>query len=220
MASQKTIPRRDQDFNVWQATITETAIANAETWLLDSKWIEEILIPAREEWNRAWAEYEVPANRTIIFTANKRSARTEYEKALMILAANLRINTKVTDTDRISIGIHIRDKTYTRVSVPSTCPALTVDSSIPQRLTVSFRDSESNSQAKPKGVHGIEIKWLISDTKPLIKELTNTTFDTRTPHTLIFSDEQRAKTVWICSRWENTRGEKGPWGTIVNAIIT
>jgi hypothetical protein len=30
---------------------------------------------------------------------------------------------------------------------------------------------------------------------------------------------QRGKTVYFALRWENTRGEKGPWSEIMSAII-
>ena len=88
-----------------------------------------------------------------------------------------------------------------------------------RRLTIHFRDSESTSAAKPKGVHGAEIKWLIADEKPHVEDLQNSSFDTRTPYTLEFSDAQRGKTVWLSLRWENTRGEKGPWCEMISAIV-
>lgn len=38
-------------------------------------------------------------------------------------------------------------------------------------------------------------------------------------HTLTFDENQRGKTVYFALRWENTRGEKGPWSQIVSSII-
>jgi hypothetical protein len=42
---------------------------------------------------------------------------------------------------------------------------------------------------------------------------------TRTPFTLEFSGHERGKTVYFALRWENTRGEKGHWSPIQNAIV-
>ena len=220
MTKSRTIPVKDADFNVWQDIITKTAIANMSTWLLDAAWINEALTPARAKWNTAWAAHENPSTRTIIITAAKRNARTEYEKVLKILVANLRFNTRATDDDRRAMGIHIRDTKPTPSPTPTTYPVLAIDTSVSRRLTINFRDSATNTLAKPKGIHGAEIKWLIADEQPTVEQLTNSIFDTRSPYTLVFTDDDRRKIVWLCARWENTRGEKGPWGDMESAIIT
>jgi hypothetical protein len=44
-------------------------------------------------------------------------------------------------------------------------------------------------------------------------------FDTRSPYTFRFEENQRGQTVFFCLRWENTTGQKGPWSEIVSAII-
>ena len=220
MATSKTIPRKDADFNVWQEIIAKEATAKTQAWLLDPTWISSALALARSKWIAAWAAYENPATRTPLITATKQETRAEYEKILMTLVGILRVNTRVTDDDRRAMGIHIRDTKPTPAPVPTTFPILAIDTSVARRLTIAFRDNASNSAAKPKGVHGAEIKWLIADERPTVEQLTNSTFDTRTPYTLVFNDQERGKTVWICARWQNTRGEKGPWGDMESGIVT
>ncbi|MDR0609502.1 MAG: hypothetical protein LBG58_15030, partial [Planctomycetaceae bacterium] len=62
--------------------------------------------------------------------------------------------------------------------------------------------------------------WAILDTPPTkISDLTHSSFDTRSPLTLEFDEDQRGKCVYFCLRWENTRGIKGPWSEIISAII-
>jgi hypothetical protein len=87
-------------------------------------------------------------------------------------------------------------------------------------LIIYFRDMLIEGRAKPPGVHGAEIKWGFSDT-PIVNpdELPHSAFDTHSPFRLEFRGEDRGKTVWFCLRWENTRGEKGPWSEIVSAIV-
>jgi hypothetical protein len=36
---------------------------------------------------------------------------------------------------------------------------------------------------------------------------------------LVFNGEQRGTTLYFAMRWENNRGEKGPWNDIINVII-
>ena len=219
MSRSKTIPVKDADFNVWQEIMSTAVEENAADWALDAAWLTAQFKPACAAWNLAWEKYENPATRTPLITANKKEKRAVYEKLLMTLVANLKVNTRLTDNDRRALGIHIRDAKPTPAPVPVTYPAATIDTSTIRRLTIHFRDSESTSAAKPKGVHGAEIKWLVADEKPTIEALLHSSFDTRTPYTMEFEDAQRGKTVWMCLRWENTRGEKGPWGEMLNAII-
>ena len=220
MSSNRSIPAKDADFNAWQELVAKVATTNTTAWLLDPDWMKDVLTPLRTKWKTVWAEYETPSKRTSVITSNKRDIRREYEKALMKLVANLRYNTKVTDADRRTIGIHIRDEKPTPVPVPTTFPTLTIDSSISGRLIINYRETESNSSARPKGINGAEIKWLIADEKPSIGELTQSRFNTRSPYTLILTDLERTKKVWICARWINTRGEEGPWSTMEDAVVT
>ena len=219
MSSSKSIPRKDADFNVWQNVIANAANDNMTNWLLDSDWFEGRFFPARNAWVDAWAAYENPTTRTTLITFAKNKVRKNYEKLLSILVSNLRVNTRVIDEERMALGIVIPDRKPSPAPVPTTYPMVTIDTSVIRRLGIHFRDSATNSLAKPKGVHGAEIKWVVTDEKPTIEALLHSSFDTRTPYIFEFDDTQRGKTVWMCLRWENTRGEKGPWGDMISAII-
>jgi hypothetical protein len=83
------------------------------------------------------------------------------------------------------------------------------------------RDEKSEHRGKPKGVHGIEVRWAILDHPPEdIKELVNSSFDTKPPLTIEFEEHERGKRVYLCGTWELEReGEKGPFGAIEEAII-
>ncbi|MDR1372569.1 MAG: hypothetical protein LBJ17_05515 [Dysgonamonadaceae bacterium] len=86
--------------------------------------------------------------------------------------------------------------------------------------TVGFHYGASeSSRSKPEGQHGIEVISTISDAVPVLKDLTRSDFDTRTPLKLTFADEDRGKKLWFAARWENTRGQKGPFGEIQSVII-
>ncbi|MDR2040848.1 MAG: hypothetical protein LBP98_00830, partial [Tannerella sp.] len=135
--------------------------------------------------------------------------------------AFLRYNENVTDEDRVNLGITVPDTTPTTPREPETMPVVTlIDSSVIMRLTLHYKDSMSMSRAKPHGVHGIEIRWAILDGAPVTTaDLVNSEFGTRASHTFIFEENQRGKTVWFRLRWENNRGQKGPWSELYSAII-
>jgi hypothetical protein len=87
-------------------------------------------------------------------------------------------------------------------------------------VKIFFQDIDSTHKAKPKGQHGAQIRWMILTSPPEnVDDLIHSAFDTNSPFTLEFGEADRGKTVYFCLRWENTRGEKGPWSEIVKAII-
>jgi hypothetical protein len=51
------------------------------------------------------------------------------------------------------------------------------------------------------------------------EQLVQSSFHTRSPFTLEFHGAERGKTVYFALRWENTRGEKGPFGPVQSAIV-
>ena len=219
MSNKKTIPRPDREFNSWQETMMNEVEERAIVWGLDAAWLNNELRPKAAKWRLAWERYDNPKTRTPVITGDKNAVRVDYEKSLSQLVGILKLNPLVTDSERRALGINIRDTMPTPVPVPTSFPVVAIDSSQRRCITIAFRDSETNLAAKPKGVHGAEIRWLIADEQPEIDELTNSDIDTRTPYTLEFTEAQRGKTIWICLRWQNTRGEKGKWGDIEKAII-
>jgi hypothetical protein len=179
------------------------------------------VIPKKTEWDTAWAAYENPATRTPTLTFIKTEKRKVYEKVLRTLVKNLQSNIHVTDDDLRSMGIVVPSSSRTPAPIATTYPDFDIDSSVIRRLTIHFYDQgQKKSKAKPAGQHGAEIRWVISDVPVVdITQLSNSSFDTHTPFTLEFQGHERGLTVYFCLRWENTRGEKGPWSEIQGAII-
>jgi hypothetical protein len=196
---------------------------NIVAWGLDQNWFTSKLTPAKLAWDLAWLSYQDPAQRTPLITFTKTAKRKDYEALLRILVKNLESNTRISDDQRRAMGIIIRDKTPTRVEVPTHYPAYMVDTSVIRQLIIHFWNmllGNRLSRAKPHGVHGAEVRWdILAEAPASVDELVHSSFDTHTPLTLTFDESDRGKTVYFCLRWENTRGEKGPWSEIVMAII-
>jgi hypothetical protein len=89
-----------------------------------------------------------------------------------------------------------------------------------RQVHVRFWIQGQAHMAKPAGYDGAVIDWGIRDTPPAEPEdLTNHTMASRTPHTLPFTEEDRGKTVYIALRWQNERGNTGPWSDIKSAVV-
>jgi hypothetical protein len=216
----KTIPTRDADFNVRQQTISEAAETNMVDWQLDVDWMGAEFTPKKNAWLNAWENYLNPDTRTPVFTLAKQVARKGYEPPLRRLVQMLESNPRVSVTDLKAMGIEIPDHTNTPAPVDTTFPASQSDVSMIRFVKVFFHDFDSTNKAKPKGQHGAEMRWMILEAPPVgVKELINSVFDTNSPFTLEFEDAERGKTLYYCLRWENTRGQKGPWSEIESAIV-
>jgi hypothetical protein len=90
-------------------------------------------------------------------------------------------------------------------------------------IYLHFWDEMSDgSKAKPFGMQGAEIKSIVckpGEEPKTVEELLNSDFATRTPHLFELTDQQSSMILCAALRWENTRGEKGPWSHIVTVVI-
>jgi hypothetical protein len=161
---------------------------------------------------------------TIVDTTRKNNAKKELETAMRdFINEYIRYNHIVTDEDRRALGMKIPDKRRTPVPIPTGIVEFFIRVLAIARLAVIYQDSGAQNRAKPYGVQGAEIRVGITEigdppiTDP--EKLTRSEFSTRTPHTLTFSAEDSGKRAYIAMRWENTRGEKGPWSPIQSAVI-
>jgi hypothetical protein len=174
---------------------------------------------AWNDWSAAYEPTKVP--HTPVQTAEKRRVRKRTEKTLRTFVNRFLRYPPVTDEDRDNMGIPNKKGKGSRVQVPDTSPLLIVDTSTRRRIRIFYKDEKSLRRGKPKGVHGIEVRWEILDHPPeSIKELTQSGFDTNPPLTLNFDEMDRGKHVYMSGSWEIEReGEKGPPGPIIEVVI-
>jgi hypothetical protein len=220
MSTRDFIPRTDSQFSVWLKTLVAYLTTKITPWKIPQADVTE-LNNLSTAFANALAVTENPATRTKVTTQVKNTARKNAEdKARMVVRSYVTYNPAVTDADREAIGLPIHKTTHTPVHIPTTFPEAEVRLPAPGVVEIHFRDTESEHKAKPVGVHGAEITYAILDTPPVDwDELTHSTFDTHTPQRLTFKGAERGKTLYFALRWENTRGEKGPWSEIQSVII-
>jgi hypothetical protein len=165
---------------------------------------------------------EEPATRTKVNVAEKNVARKTLESHLRKSVAEYLIhNHLLSQGDLELLGLPVHKTTRTPAPVASEAPASDVDTSVIGRITINFYEKGSpHKKAKPAGQHCVETVWIISDT-PITRwdALIHSSVDTNSPLTLVFENDQRGQTIYFALRWENTRGEKGPWSEIQSAII-
>jgi hypothetical protein len=170
----------------------------------------------------AYNKWKDPATRTSLFTVTLEEAEEEFKKVYRTLYTGLLKNSPlVSNEDLAAMSLPTRDGGGGGHNPP---PTTHVGSSVrltgPGELEIDYFDQETHKKGKPKGVHGVEIGWVISEVPPEDwGDLTRSSFDTRSPFRMTFERHQRGQTLYFALRWENTVGEKGPWSDIQNAII-
>jgi hypothetical protein len=186
-------------------------------------WLDSDYVPKFQAFVSAFDAWKNPADRTPAMTRLLEMVEKVYRVSYRQLYTGFLKNSPlVTDKDLFEMGLPERHTGGgTPAPVAKTYPEFHIDSGTICRLIIHFYDlGKKKSKAKPPGQHGAEIRWMISET-PMVdaNELVNSSFDTRTPFTLEFGGHERGKLVYFALRWENTRGEKGPWSKIMSAII-
>ncbi len=215
------IPGADGPFDAWQTNFITYASANAAALGLDPL----IDIPPLTAAQAVWAA-DYPANTAAQAAAEgarqaKDAARRAFEDVIRPLVRRLQASADVDDDERALLKITIPDTTPTPVGPPETRPVVSVDTSQRLRHTISFADEATPTRkAKPSGVRGAQLWVKIGDPAPVDpSELTFLAIDTRTPYVTDFDGADANKVAHYMLRWENTRGEPGPWSETASATI-
>jgi hypothetical protein len=214
------MPASEDGFNDFQETLLPYLMQHSQAWGLTEPQIVPLTIE-QTTYRNAWIAARDPATRTPAAIKARQDAHKTYTKLLRnFVAAYLAHNPLVTDEDRINMGLTVHKTTHTPQPVPKTQPGVKITLVSPGRVIVDFFDAANNHHAKARNTHGVEIGTTIRDTAPTTDDdFTKSVFDTHSPYTFDFDLSQRGKTLWIRLRWENNRGEKGPWSEIFSIII-
>jgi hypothetical protein len=220
MSRKRAIPGKDVDFNTMQKRFRTVVNANVSKWALDSTWLTNVFNPAATMWDTKYAAWLDPLTRTMVITAEKNAARNDYEPHLGLLMKSLRYNTRLSENDRLELGLEDYDTTPTAAEVPTSWPIVVFKPAGAGVLRGDYYDSATGQRRKQNGIHGAEVRVGIMDHIPTSpEEIQHSEFSTRTPYVKEFDLSMRGKTAYFCFRWENTRGQKGPWSEIIAVII-
>jgi hypothetical protein len=220
MSSKNYLPKAYALLLSWLVNFMSYLVANMQRFGIPTSKVDPL--------QKLVSDYQTAQTNSVNPNAGKADRLDRSEKAAIaskavrdFVNANLRFNEAVTDEDRVKMGLTVPDPKPTPKPEPKTQTVVdAIDSSTIMRISLHYKDSDSTTRAKPDGMHGAEIRWAIRDTPPEVTDdLIHSEFSTRSPHTFIFDENQRGKTVWFRLRWENNRAMKGPWSELYSAII-
>lgn len=215
------IPKNDADFHLWQADFVEIVATNATTWGIAAE--DVTTLKAKQTvWTPAFEKASNKQNRTAADVATKNAAGDDYTKTIRDFTQQwLARNPKVTDADRVRMGITVRSNSHTATPPPDSFPVGSINFSLRLQHSISFFDQASaHSNAKPEGVSGCEIYLKVDGEAP--KSMDEMHFQgtcSASPFVVKFDATKAGKIAYYWLRWVNRKGEAGPWSTVVSAMI-
>jgi len=163
-----------------------------------------------------------PATKTEVTVEQKNFAKDALIARMRSYGRRISANPAVTDAQKISLGLNIRDTNPSKTPAPGTRPVATVILVNGRTVRVRIADELTpNQRAKPDGVSEYELFTFVGESAPA--EITAWTYQGQGTRntvdiTLPPTTASGAK-VWIACRWCNRRGVPGPTSAPVAAII-
>jgi hypothetical protein len=220
------IPTAEAQFYTWQGNLLSYISSRAAAYgITEAEWTA--LSALQTDYQTKYAIATTAATRTAATVLAKNQAHDAFVKAIrLILKVHITYNPAVSDDDRKNMVLPVHKTTRTPVPPPTDAVALLLRQLTGNRVEVNFSrvsidiaDKEGH-EAKPFGVRGVELRWAILPEPPKSHaDLVHSEFDTRSPYIFQFDLPDAGKTLYICARWENTTGQKGPWNEIKSIII-
>jgi len=216
------IPRNDAVFNGWFGNILDYVTLKtgevADGWGHVPADAVERLAEARADWLRHYEPTLHP--HTPAQTRAKNDARRRAETVLRLFVRQYLHFDPVTNEDRVNMGIPLRDAVRTEHHEVTEHLEISLGVSAIRELRVSLKIKDAAHNAKPVGYDGAVLVWAILDSPPKgLGELTMHAMASRPTHTLRFDETQRGRTVYVSGAWQNARGNLGPFGGILSAIV-
>jgi hypothetical protein len=208
------LPTSEVDKIIWGTQFVRQAKTNALRWNLPQGDVDDLEIK-HKEFERLYRIANSP-QRTIIVTQDKNAALKAFVSKLREIVRFLRQNPNVTDMDQYYLGI--AKKTPVKPRRPNQIPYLYIKPV--SRMVFSLKAMHSGRKLRPTGVAGALIAWGALSAEPKSPEqLPNKQLVKRSPKQLLFSEEEKGKTLYAAACWQNTCGECGPWSRISSVYI-
>lgn len=170
----------------------------------------------------AYVVSTTPATRTKVTVNATNSARNALVQVIRAYGRLILANAGVADSDKTALGLNIRDPVNTPIPAPSTAPVVSIIGASPGVLTMTYRDAMSapKVKAKPFGATQVLVYALFGTTAPPTPAATPfIQAFTKTPFPLNTSAGTPGQTAFIYARYQNQKGQFGPWSALATGII-
>jgi hypothetical protein len=203
--------------NKWDLWLSDTAKTTAFGW--DTAACTQVLLKIGN-FTQARSDYEAaktPENRLA-----KDEAKEEVVDAMRDFANKfIRFNDKMTDADKLHMGVHPKDTTHTTHPAPVSQPDTVVDNTVNHyEHRLRALDHETRGAAKPADAYGVCYAWQVGGEKPASgADLPKSKFTRKTTHVVTHTEADKGKTAYYAACYENSKGDQGPWSPVEDAVI-
>jgi hypothetical protein len=173
----------------------------------------------RLEWDQADAAAENPATATKAAIHERARALRAFMKLIRVFVSEYLLhNHLLTPQQREDLGLS-PENPPSPDPAPEKPPRADLITNIHGQVTAHCQGEETR-WGMEAGAHGFEWRWAILTAPPTRHdELNHSEFSTRAHHTMTFELDQRGLKLYSAFRWENQKGEKGPWSDVFETII-
>jgi hypothetical protein len=177
------------------------------------------------------------SERTAVVTANCKAAFDALVAKMRFVKSRYFLSPPLTDADIISLELKPKDTTHTPVPPPTAQAEADITRPGVHLLELHLRPISGSPPDPHRSDYGYRVYYgvlppggasveVATGTKrELLKvpvsgeELPHSKFTRRKKELFDFAQEDSGKTVYFCIRYENSKGEPGPWGPIFSSVI-
>jgi hypothetical protein len=185
------------------------------------EWYDSVCVPALDVYSTTYRTWSSLATRTPLALDNLKDAERVYFPLYRQFHATVKASALVSNSSLEAMGFPPRHEGGgQRHPVNRTFIDLSVRPIGYVALSVAFENRDTGSSVIPYYLTGAVVSHSVSTT-PVTdpNHLTHSRLATRSPMRIFFEPELRGATVYFAARWQNRRGELGPWSDISVAII-
>jgi hypothetical protein len=214
------IPPNDAEFHIFQKQFVNTIAENPSKCGATAEDVTG-LKGAQTAWDTAYPAHIKAQEDARTATQVKETVRGKLETFVRSAARKVNGTVGVDNATRVSVGLPPRDETRGRVNPPTTRPIGRLEPARPHTLVLHFVDEQTPTRlAKPEGAQGCQVWSYVGESAPA--DATSYAFlalDTRTPYADEHTRSEAGKNAYYLLRWQNSKGETGPWSDVVTAKI-
>jgi len=224
--AQQFFPIGDQEFQAWLSGTFLPGLPAVMTALGLPATFDDNLVALSGTYTTSLSSHQAAQTASFEAKVQKDKDKGDAIEELRNLYGQLRGNPNFTAAHRASLGLPAVDTTPTPSTPGSEAPSAAVDTSFPQRHSISFwQTTEEAGQiiAKPSWARAARIVHKIVATgqpAPPIEDMDYLATDTSTPYTWDIPGSEVGKDIWYRLAWETSRGEIGPWSDPAKGTVT
>jgi hypothetical protein len=216
MSSQLPFPSSDAELHIYFQNAVAYLTTNASRLGITNTTLAHFTA-VLNEWNVVYPKCANKDLQTKTFTELKNKWRTELMRALRHSYKDIP-QSIYTPEDRAALNLPVRKGYRSAPPVPNSMPAgyLNINNRLEHRI--HFYNS-GGSKAKPYLVRGCQIWYKIGEPAVDVSELRYLITAPKSVYIHQLEGQHAGKMVHYWLRWENTKGETGPWSNVISGTV-